>query len=195
MASEKEGKTHVFMDSYKVGEHASHTIRRYLQEGKGAELFRSRAIGEDWIESVEDNPDYRKIDVDYLLHLNDGQHPLKLEIKGDASPFKNIYFEWWSNQERQKKGWIHITEADVVIYYFMREGLAYVLPWKDTYRWFLRHYADVPSWKKKKHFNASGKNTYTTCGFGIPRDAVYRGLLNEPARYSKPYLWTDLPKI
>lgn len=79
------------------------------------EYFNS--IGASWVD-VSDNPFYQGKDIDFLVELKNGTKR-SVEVKTDTnSRSANFFFESVSNEEYDKPGWIHTTEADIVVYYF-----------------------------------------------------------------------------
>ena len=103
----------------KVGWHAERAVGIWLQTGLGYNVQDVRKIKV-----------YRDEDVDFIANH------LKIEVKGDRYPEKNICFETTSNVEKNTEGCFLKTKCDFLMYYYFQTGNIYVLPMPQTRNWF-----------------------------------------------------------
>lgn len=72
---------------------------------------------------------------DVLLNTPDGK-VWGLELKAEeANLYNNFFLETWSNLSfgRQKPGWMVTLQCDVLLYYFVREGELYSIPFRRLF--------------------------------------------------------------
>jgi hypothetical protein len=58
------------------------------------------------------------------------------EVKTDSYPAQNFFFE---TEVNGKPGWVDTCCADAVVYYFQKEGYAYILPMPELRAWLREH--------------------------------------------------------
>lgn len=140
-----------------VGRTASDHVTLYLKS------LRETAA----VENVEDDPAWRKRDVDLLWHRKEAFPPLKVEVKGDRHHYTGNYFlETVSREERGTPGCFLYTEADLVAYYFVPERELHLLPMPSSRDWFL---ANLTAFEEKRTSTPVGGDFYVTVGRLVPR--------------------------
>lgn len=61
-----------------------------------------------------------------------------VEVKNEAeNRHGNFFLETWSNKAFGARGWLHTLETDVLFYQFLREQVAYAIPFRKLRRWAL----------------------------------------------------------
>lgn len=112
--------------------------------------------------NVEDDPEYRKIDVDLLCHKTNGS-TIKVEANGDeqAHIFGNYAFEIWSAEEVQSPGCFLYSEADIWHYHVLKTGELHEFQLAPVRAWFLKnqHRFRLTPTKTPRR---DGYGTYTT---------------------------------
>lgn len=121
------------------------------------------------VTNVENESYYQKIDIDLLwkgISKNDFIIARSIEVKVD-SYYKsgNIFFEIISNDNKQSKGCMLVSEADYLFYYFPDINLLYSFRFKAFRQWVLDNKS---RFKLKKCKNP----TYNSWGYLIPRDIL-----------------------
>jgi hypothetical protein len=87
------------------------------------------------ITNVEDDPDYRKIDIDEIFSKDSNR--FTVEIKVDTyDKTGNYFFELVSNTNTWSDGCFKYTEADYIYYYFINSNELHILPTKKVREWF-----------------------------------------------------------
>ena len=62
-----------------------------------------------------------------------------VEIKAEeANEYGNFYFETWSNLSRLTLGWMYTLRADVLLWHFLREDVAYAMNFPKIQHWAFR---------------------------------------------------------
>jgi len=85
--------------------------------------------------SVENDPEYQKIDVDLIWKTSDNTQSF-IEVKGDTYITGNFAFEITSNQSLNTPGCFLYTQANYIFYYFIKWKRLYILPMPETRNWF-----------------------------------------------------------
>lgn len=92
------------------------------------------------LQNVENNLQYQKKDVDLIWTVNLKSGKIKdylCEVKTDTyDRTGNFFFETISNKSKNTPGCFMYTEADFILYYFIKIKELYVLPMPATRNWF-----------------------------------------------------------
>ncbi|MBO0347999.1 hypothetical protein J0895_02535 [Phormidium pseudopriestleyi FRX01] len=154
-------RTYTMQQSTQVADRATADITQWLQN-----LPRTISI-----QNVEDDPDYRKMDVDLLVTTDRGES--KLEIKGDRyHKTGNFFFETHSNQEKNTPGCFLYTAADWLCYYFVEIRVLYLLPMPATRDWFINQMERFR--ERSTTTPIRGGGYYTTVGRLVPIKVVLK---------------------
>ena len=125
------------------------------------------------VENVEDNPDYRKKDIDLIWKYSKNGiiKEIAIEIKGDRYyRTGNYFFETISNEGKGTPGCFLYTEANCIFYYFLDEKELHILPMPRTKKWFLEK---INEFKERKTSTPVGNGEfYVTVGRLVPRRRV-----------------------
>jgi hypothetical protein len=125
--------------------------------------------------NVEDDPDYRKIDVDLIWKY--AGRDIKVEIKGDTyHRTGNFFLETHSNEELNKPGCFMYTESDYVFYYFVEIKKLYVMPMPETREWFQKHKNEFR--ESRTQTDVGNGNRYTTVGRLVPIKTLIQNVPN-----------------
>lgn len=120
------------------------------------------------VRNVEDDPLYRRIDVDLLWYNQYG--PYKVEIKADRYyQTGNLFFETYSNWESGTPGCFLYTEADYLFYYFPTIRKLYILPMPKTRYWFQ---SNADRFRERSTRTPTRTGFYTTVGRLVPIETV-----------------------
>ncbi|MEG1502271.1 MAG: hypothetical protein RR370_02670 [Synergistaceae bacterium] len=122
------------------------------------------------IKDVRNDKEYQKKDIDYILVMNTGQERT-VEIKTDSYISDNIFFETMSAKETNSIGCMYKTEAEWLLYYFLRTKELYILKMPDYRNWVDEN---ISRFQKRKIGNwrrGQGK-TYTSEGRLIPKQIL-----------------------
>jgi hypothetical protein len=126
------------------------------------------------LKNVETEPSYQAIDVDFLWYTRRKPKGYKLELKVDSYYHTgNFFFETYSNLERATPGCFLYTEADLLFYYFLPQGVLYILPLPETRAWFLSEQTSFP---ERDNRTPVKDGFYTTRGRLVPRSALMRAI-------------------
>ncbi len=121
-------KTHNFDDSNTVGKWGESVLRAFLEADPTLRRY----------QDVSDVESYRKMDIDAILHFQDGPRR-KIEMKTDTYTTGNIFYETESCVEYNTPGCMDKTKAEYLYYYFPGYDKVYILR-MDKYRiWFKLH--------------------------------------------------------
>ena len=125
------------------------------------------------LKNVEAEPGFQAIDVDFLWYTKRKPEGYKLELKVDSYyQTGNFFFETQSGVERGTPGWFLYTEADL-LFYFLPQGLLYVLPMPETKAWFL---AELESFAERDTKTPVKAGFYTTRGRLVPRKRLMQAI-------------------
>ena len=147
-------KTHNFNDSNDVGKWGEQVLRAFLEADPTLRRY----------QDVSDVESYRKMDIDAILHFQDGPRR-KVEFKTDTYTTGNMFFETESCIEYNTPGCMYKTKAEYLYYYMAAYDKVYIIR-MDKYRiWFNLH-----KHMFKYHKFANDKKTCKTHsgGYAIP---------------------------
>ena len=104
-----------------------------LKAGKKGEIDVINKIIEKYgseydIIDVRDKSEYRDIDIDFILKNKKDKSEISIEIKTDFTTYNNFFCELISCEERGTEGCWKKTQADYILYYFIKKGILYCLP-------------------------------------------------------------------
>lgn len=118
---------------------------------------------------VRNDRAYQKIDVDFLMTLDDGKE-YKVEVKTDTYKSGNIYYETISSKEAETTGCFEKTEADYLFYYFINWGFLYVFSMDEYRQWFSKMEEKFikKGYQKKVKNRGYKDSTYTSIGYAYP---------------------------
>lgn len=98
---------------------ARNNFKEQNRVGKAGEAeFIKFAESMNWVvEDVSDNPDYQKVDTDFIVTNKKGESKL-VEVKWDKriAETGNMFCETISHCYYANKGWLHFSDADEVWY-------------------------------------------------------------------------------
>ena len=121
------------------------------------------------LKNVENDLSYQKKDVDLIwtINLKNGKTKEYLcEVKSDNyNTTGNFFFETISNTSKNTLGCFMYTEADFILYYFIKAKELYVLPMPATRDWFQKH---MNEFKEVQSQTAVENDSYTTLGRLVP---------------------------
>ena len=134
-----------------------------LKRGElGEEVFLSSFAGMKKVKKVYDarsSAKYQAMDIDFVIDVMPksmlstlaGATRVAVELKTDFTGYQNIYYESYSCYEMRTAGCMEKTNSDVLIYYYMRQGVFYVLK-TDTFRdWVHEHSEDfIKNFKEER---------------------------------------------
>lgn len=125
-----------------------------LKRGElGEEIFLSSFAGMRAVKAVYDarhSAKYQDMDIDFLIDLKQKNEPsglaalagstrVSVELKTDYTIHPNLYYEKYSCYELQTAGCMEKTKSDVLIYYYIKKNVFYVLK-TDSFRdWVHAH--------------------------------------------------------
>ena len=152
-----------------------------LKRGElGEEIFISSLAGSKAVKKVYDarnSAKYQAMDIDFVIDAMPksmlsnlaGSTKISVELKTDYTSYQNIYYEKYSCRELHTAGCMEKTNADVLIYYYIRKKFFYVLK-TDTFRdWVHVHSEDfIKNFKSER-----GRfGIYHKEGFLIPTSSI-----------------------
>lgn len=152
-----------------------------LKRGEvGEEIFLSSFAGSKAVKKVYDvrrSAKHQDMDIDFvidvmpksMLSVLAGSNKFSVELKTDYTTYQNLYYEKYSCYELQTAGCMEKTQSDVLIYYYIRKKVFYVLK-TDTFRaWVHEHSEDF-----RKNFKPErGRlGVYHKAGFLIPTSSI-----------------------
>lgn len=94
-----------------------------------------------------------------------------MELKTDFTTYPNFFYEEISALETGSKGCFEKTEADRLMYYFIKLDILYIFDMLKFREWFHENKEDFIKKGYKKQLKNSRYNgsTYTTVGYAFPR--------------------------
>jgi len=150
-------------ESMEVAERASSDIETWLNS-----LNKTQNVT-----NVEDEPEYQDIDVDLLWETQKNEY--QVEIKGDRQhETGNYFFETISNKGKNTPGCFMYSEADLLLYYFVDIKKLYILPLKETRKWFIEN---IDQFQERETTTPCGDDDYyITVGRLVPIDTVLKSI-------------------
>ena len=120
---------------------------------KGEEIFIASLASSTAVKKVYDarsSAKYQDADVDFIIDVNwksmlsalAGSTRVAVELKTDYTAYQNVYYEKSSCYELHTAGCMEKTKSDVLIYYYIRQKVFYVLKTKTFRDWVHEHSAD-----------------------------------------------------
>lgn len=149
-----------------------------LKRGElGEEVFLSSFAGMKNVKKVYDarhSAKYQDMDIDFALDLKRKSKlidstRISVELKTDYTTHENLYYEKYSCYELRTAGCMEKTKSDLLIYYYIRQGVFYVLK-TDTFRdWVHVHSEDF----RKNFKEERGRyGIYHKAGLLIPTASI-----------------------
>lgn len=131
--------------------------------------------------NVEDDPLYRKKDIDLIARKNlfGRDVDLTIEVKCDSYPARNLYYETISNKTYNTPGCLVYSEAHLLYYLYDKENVLYVINMKELQKWFKLHKEILEKDGRKKTVKNHDERTggyYYSEGFTIPLDYIKKNL-------------------
>lgn len=114
------------------------------------------------VADVRDDKYFRSMDVDLVIDGN-----VFIEVKGDSHTTENIFIETISNVTKGTPGCLLYTAADYVFYYYIKKGVALVIPAKELKKWIKTNIHKYMEGKNDTH-NAGGRVLYSSKGAPVP---------------------------
>jgi len=149
-------KDHRFAQSLEVGAGGEALVLAFIRS------LSSVAQAED----VSAAPEYRKIDVDFIVHTLKGDI-LYYELKTEptAHKTKNLFFEFLSNEEYGTEGCFLYSEADYWISFVPQSGDLYIFPLQECRAYIKKSYK---FYTKKRVRNIAENSQYHSVGYAVP---------------------------
>lgn len=125
-----------------------------LKRGEaGEEIFIASLAGSKVVKKVYDvrrSAKYQDADVDFVIDVHQksmlsalaGSNRVSVELKTDYTSHQNMYYEKSSCYELHTAGCMEKTKSDVLIYYYIRQKVFYVLNTKTFRDWVHVHSAE-----------------------------------------------------
>lgn len=125
-----------------------------LKRGEiGEEIFIASLAGSKVVKKVYDarrSAKYQDADIDFVVDLSQksilsdlaGSTSVAVELKTDYTSYQNVYYEKSSCYELHTAGCMEKTKSDVLIYYYIRKKVFYVLNTKTFRTWVHEHSED-----------------------------------------------------
>lgn len=149
-----------------------------LKRGElGEEIFLSSFAGMKNVKKVYDarhSDKYQDMDIDFALDLSQKSKlidstSVSIELKTDYTTHENLYYEKYSCYELHTAGCMEKTKSDLLIYYYIRKNLFYVLK-TDTFRdWVHVHSEDF---RKNFKVERGRAGIYHKQGLLIPTSSI-----------------------
>lgn len=152
-----------------------------LKRGEiGEEIFISSLAGSKAVKKVYDarrSARHQDMDIDFIIDLNQtnilsavaGSTRVSVELKTDFTVYQNLYYEKSSCYEMRTAGCMEKTKSDVLIYYYIRQNIFYVLNTETFRTWVHEHSEDfIKNFKPER-----GRNyVYHKEAFLIPTSSI-----------------------
>ena len=125
-----------------------------LKRGEvGEEIFIASLAGAKKVKKVYDarsSAKYQDMDIDFVIDLSQknmlseltGSNSVSVELKTDYTTHQNLYYEKSSCYELHTAGCMEKTKSDLLIYYYIRKKVFYVLNTKTFREWVHVHSDD-----------------------------------------------------
>ena len=134
-----------------------------LKRGEvGEEIFIASLAGSKAVKKVYDarrSAKYQDADVDFIIDVHQksmlseltGSNRVSVELKTDYTTYQNIYYEKSSCYELHTAGCMEKTQSDVLIYYYIRKNIFYVLNTETFRNWVHEHSEDfIKNFKEER---------------------------------------------
>ena len=134
-----------------------------LKRGEvGEEIFISSLASSKAVKKVYDarrSAKYQGADIDFIIDLSQknilsdltGSTSVAVELKTDYTSYQNIYYEKSSCYELHTAGCMEKTKSDLLIYYYIRKKVFYVLNTKTFHSWVHEHSEDfITNFKEER---------------------------------------------
>ena len=132
------------------------------------EFFKDRDFDKFIVDVTDDSMmQDRGIDFIYMSRGDFGWYRY-YEIKTDTHEARNFFIEL---EVDGKPGWLYSSCADAVIYYFVEEGVAFIIPMPALRMWCgneLTNYVDQDPRNAKEIVSGRGRNRWVTLGVTVP---------------------------
>jgi hypothetical protein len=161
-----ESRLFNFDDSMTIGSWAEDRFIEYLQ-GKGYRVI-----------DVREDPKMRQLDVDLIAHAPAGDATW-LEVKGDTHSTSNVYIEVvssFTSASGRTEGCILKTAAHLLVYYFVNQGFALLIPVPALQAWVAAGGINQFNRASPRNTQRSGRVT-KSLGFTVP---IFRLVQNVP---------------
>ena len=116
---------------------------------------------------------YQTKDIDAIITLKNGEKRT-IEIKTDTTDTGNLFYETISNEKHNTLGCLEKTEADIVLYLFLKTDELFILKMPDFRIWFhhvLSNEEIVKTEKRIKNKNRDG-SIYYSLGYPVSKKAI-----------------------
>lgn len=147
-----------FLECLKNGKEGEIQVIKYLYNNYGYNWY---------FNYVGDSIEYQKKDIDLLMINKNTNDIISIEIKTDFTPYDNIFAEFLSSEEFKTPGCFIKTDADYILYYFVKKGKIYILPVLQ-----IKELMNISNWKIGKAFDKvntkKGLVRKTSLGYLIP---------------------------
>ena len=152
-----------------------------LKRGEvGEEIFIASLAGAKKVKKVYDarsSAKYQDMDIDFVIDLSQknmlseltGSNSVSVELKTDYTTHQNLYYEKSSCYELHTAGCMEKTKSDLLIYYYIRKKVFYVLK-TDTFRDWVHVHSDDFRKNFKEERGRSG--IYHKEAFLIPTSSI-----------------------
>ena len=120
--------------------------------------------------NVSNDPTFFEKDIDFIVEFKNGKKQT-VEIKTDFYTSPNFFYETMSAVETNSIGCFEKTEAERLLYYYIKLGKLYIFD-MEKYRSWVHENRELlvkKGYKKRlKNYRYDG-STYTSEGFAFPR--------------------------
>lgn len=129
---------------------------------------------------VEDK-EIQKKGIDKFIYFGNGK-VISIDEKRRRKAYEDILLEVYSNVERKKKGWLHNSHCDFIVYYIEPLRKAYILntlllrmAWKENSSKWVKAYG----WKECKN------ETYTSLSVCVPTTVLINAIKEQMEKQYK----------
>ena len=147
---------------------------------RGEEIFISSFAGMKNVEKVYDarhSAKYQDMDIDFIIDLRQksklselfGSTSISIELKTDYTTHQNLYYEKYSCRELHTAGCMEKTKSNLLIYYYIRQGVFYVLK-TDSFRDWVHVHSD--DFRKNFKEERGRWGIYHKAGLLIPTSSI-----------------------
>jgi len=74
-----------------------------------------------------------------------------VEVKTEEKHTGNLFLETWSNKSCNNPGWMVKSDADILIYHFLDNGMTYLFDFKLLKKWFVEKGSVFPEYPQRKN--------------------------------------------
>jgi hypothetical protein len=74
-----------------------------------------------------------------------------VEVKTEEKHTGNLFLETWSNKACNNPGWMVKSNADILIYHFLDNGMTYLFDFKMLKKWFVEKGSAFPEYPQRKN--------------------------------------------